>query len=322
MEFKNSPTKQHYEKNAKKFVIKRGSQTLHRKCECRYSQYINEYCDFDTFEEVKNSGLEFNKCRYCFKLGMDPDAPSSFKNESLNNTNSLNKNYNNSEKNLIFNLGSKILHKKGCSCAGLSEYCMPLSLHELMNSNINFRYCHTCRPQDSIPDFPTEKEIMLRKGNIERQYNNYWIIRLVGLFFTVISVLFFLVFALTFEPEYTDDFLSISSMISVLVLLILFGIPCLLWARNIKKKYREHFTDKVKQEYKETKKRIIIICIIVLTISILLITILPPILRSSKKSSIPKDPYDYVWEKDPNTWTEKEKDYVNDFFEWQEEHNK
>lgn len=30
-----------------------------------------------------------------------------------------------------------------------------------------------------------------------------------------------------------------------------------------------------------------------------------------------KDPYEDVWDKDPNKWTEDEKDYVNDFWEWE-----
>ncbi|MDO4280901.1 MAG: hypothetical protein Q4C56_04665 [Peptococcaceae bacterium] len=29
--------------------------------------------------------------------------------------------------------------------------------------------------------------------------------------------------------------------------------------------------------------------------------------------------YDGVFEKDPNTWTDDEKRYVDDFFEWQED---
>ena len=34
------------------------------------------------------------------------------------------------------------------------------------------------------------------------------------------------------------------------------------------------------------------------------------------------DKYDDVFNKDPNTWTEDEKDYVDGFFEWQKEQNK
>lgn len=30
--------------------------------------------------------------------------------------------------------------------------------------------------------------------------------------------------------------------------------------------------------------------------------------------------HDDVWDKDPNTWTDQEEDYVNDFFEWQHDY--
>lgn len=33
-----------------------------------------------------------------------------------------------------------------------------------------------------------------------------------------------------------------------------------------------------------------------------------------------KNPYDDVFNKDPNKWTDEEKDYVNDFFEWHSNH--
>ena len=45
-------------------------------------------------------------------------------------------------------------------------------------------------------------------------------------------------------------------------------------------------------------------------------------LFSFGSSSVSKNKYDDVFEKDPNTWSEDEKEYVNDFFEWMGENDK
>ena len=42
-------------------------QKLHKKNCCQYSKFYAEYYDFDTLEEAKNCGIEFTKCKLCFK---------------------------------------------------------------------------------------------------------------------------------------------------------------------------------------------------------------------------------------------------------------
>lgn len=58
-----------YKQNAKKYVINMISEarTLHKKDGCQYSHYLSKYCDFDTLEEVELSGIDFQKCRFCFR---------------------------------------------------------------------------------------------------------------------------------------------------------------------------------------------------------------------------------------------------------------
>ena len=55
-------------------------------------------------------------------------------------------------------------------------------------------------------------------------------------------------------------------------------------------------------------------------ITIVLI-ILFVIVSCSSKSSYEKIG-DTVWDKDPNSWSEEEKDYVNDFYNWYDEKDK
>ena len=58
------------------------------------------------------------------------------------------------------------------------------------------------------------------------------------------------------------------------------------------------------------KKSIIPSVIIAVALLILLISLLD----SDKKSQ-----FEEIFSKDPNTWSENEKEYVDDFFEWQED---
>lgn len=68
MELKKSITKQHYEENAKKYVInmKNDSKKLHKKNGCQHSKHLTEYYDFDTLEEIKNSNISCAYCHNCF----------------------------------------------------------------------------------------------------------------------------------------------------------------------------------------------------------------------------------------------------------------
>lgn len=60
--------------------------------------------------------------------------------------------------------------------------------------------------------------------------------------------------------------------------------------------------------------------LIVALIAALCIAIVISLNTSSSNES--KNKYDDVFKKDPNTWTEDEKEYVNDLFEWTDEQDK
>ena len=69
MEIKHAQGKDDYQNNAKKYVINmmKGSQkTLHIKNGCYYAESLEYYVDFDTFEEVKKSGVKHIECDNCF----------------------------------------------------------------------------------------------------------------------------------------------------------------------------------------------------------------------------------------------------------------
>ncbi len=57
-------------------------------------------------------------------------------------------------------------------------------------------------------------------------------------------------------------------------------------------------------------------------ISLLLVIFTIFILTFALSACGEDDKYDDVFKKDPNTWTDDEKDYVDGFFEWQKEQNK
>ena len=67
---KKSTDKQHFNENAKEYVInvKNNRNKLHKKCCCVGSKYISEYYDFDTYEEAVKSGIEFTECAQCKDL--------------------------------------------------------------------------------------------------------------------------------------------------------------------------------------------------------------------------------------------------------------
>ncbi len=58
-----------FQKEAKKYVINMlgNKQKLHKKNCCQYSKCYDKYYDFDTLEEVNKCGIEFTKCKLCFK---------------------------------------------------------------------------------------------------------------------------------------------------------------------------------------------------------------------------------------------------------------
>ena len=55
--------------NAKQYVINMlsNARTLHIKNGCYHARCIAKYYDFDTLEAAEESGLEFLKCKNCFK---------------------------------------------------------------------------------------------------------------------------------------------------------------------------------------------------------------------------------------------------------------
>lgn len=72
MIIKKSACRADFQNNAKSFVINmvRGSKrTLHIKNKdcCQWSNFIQEYVDFDTEEEAEASGIDYIKCQNCFK---------------------------------------------------------------------------------------------------------------------------------------------------------------------------------------------------------------------------------------------------------------
>ena len=58
-----------------------------------------------------------------------------------------------------------------------------------------------------------------------------------------------------------------------------------------------------------------IVFISIIIISLIILFSIGDVLKLKNKK------YDDVFEKDPNTWTEDEKEYVDEFFEWQKEQN-
>ena len=53
---------------AKKYVINMygGKRTLHIKKNCFHSGFLIDYYDFDSREEVDQSGVSYKECKLCF----------------------------------------------------------------------------------------------------------------------------------------------------------------------------------------------------------------------------------------------------------------
>ena len=72
MIIKESKSGNIYQQEARKYVVNmiRGSKkTLHIKntaC-CPWSKFMQQYVDFNTLNDVKSSGIEFEPCKKCFK---------------------------------------------------------------------------------------------------------------------------------------------------------------------------------------------------------------------------------------------------------------
>ena len=69
LELKCANTSMQFQKEAKEYVINMlgNKQKLHKKNCCQYSKFYAKYYDFDTLEEVEKCGVEFTKCKLCFK---------------------------------------------------------------------------------------------------------------------------------------------------------------------------------------------------------------------------------------------------------------
>lgn len=69
MELKCATTSMQFQEEAKKYVINMlgNKQKLHEKNCCQYSKFYAKYYDFDTVEEAEKCGVEFTKCKLCFK---------------------------------------------------------------------------------------------------------------------------------------------------------------------------------------------------------------------------------------------------------------
>ena len=72
MTIKDANCRNTFQQEAQKYVVNmiRGSKrTLHIKntsC-CPWSKFMQKYVDFNTLNDVKSSGIEFEPCKKCFK---------------------------------------------------------------------------------------------------------------------------------------------------------------------------------------------------------------------------------------------------------------
>lgn len=72
MIIKDGNCRKAFQQKARKYVINmvRGSKkTLHIKntsC-CQWSKFLLEYVDFDSLDNAKSSGIDFEPCKKCFK---------------------------------------------------------------------------------------------------------------------------------------------------------------------------------------------------------------------------------------------------------------
>lgn len=109
-----------------------------------------------------------------------------------------------------------------------------------------------------------------------------------------------------------------------LLLLILFPVGLIRYfndKKTINKKIQENKWDAEESESfiaerkKDTKAA-------AKTIGIILVAILVVYIIVNIVTSSPSNPYEDIWDKDPNTWSDEEKEYVDDFFDWLDKQNK
>ena len=62
------------------------------------------------------------------------------------------------------------------------------------------------------------------------------------------------------------------------------------------------------------------VCVVIAFIAMIGLTVLLFVQCTNCANSPPKSKYEDVFKKDPNKWTQDEKDYVNDFFDWQKDY--
>ena len=72
MEIKDADCRNTFQSEARNYVINmlRGSKrTLHIKntSRCQWSKFLLEYVDFDSLDNAKSSGIDFEPCKKCFK---------------------------------------------------------------------------------------------------------------------------------------------------------------------------------------------------------------------------------------------------------------
>ena len=69
LELKYASNGKSFQKDAKKYVINMlgNRQKLHIKNCCPHAICFSKYYDFDTLKEAEKCGVEFTKCKLCFK---------------------------------------------------------------------------------------------------------------------------------------------------------------------------------------------------------------------------------------------------------------
>ncbi len=66
---KEAHTGMEFQNEAKEYVINmiNGSRKLHIKNNCPNSKCLYKYYDFESLDDVEKCGIEFTKCKKCFK---------------------------------------------------------------------------------------------------------------------------------------------------------------------------------------------------------------------------------------------------------------
>ena len=69
LKLKNATNGTQFQKEAKEYVINMlgNKQKLHIKNGCPHAKCFSKYYDFDTLKEAEKCGVEFTKCKLCFK---------------------------------------------------------------------------------------------------------------------------------------------------------------------------------------------------------------------------------------------------------------